>query len=124
MSISGVPELTIPQLLDQPWTKRLARIASVVAMMGMGGVATYFLTLGHRIDAIESDRATRIVQTQDQFKAINNTMADLSISIGAQTDKLDAMAAQLNNMNGVLQQMQRERTAANFTSPNQPGALR
>ena len=34
--MSQVPELTLPELLDQPWIKRIARVMSFIAVLAFG----------------------------------------------------------------------------------------
>lgn len=109
MSLQGqVPELTIPQLLDQPWVKRFARVASFLAVLAFGGVSAYFFSLGNRITAIEADRTARIIKSDATSTALNRNVVDLQVDMDRVRADVTLVKVDIATVKGILQQMQRE----------------
>lgn len=112
-----VPELTIPELLDQPWTKRAARIASFIAMLFFGAATTYFFSLGNRVTAIEQDRATRIVRVDQNTTTLNEQVSGLGSDIDRIRLDVTALKVDLAEVKGILKQIRQEQVAAMDSSP-------
>jgi hypothetical protein len=112
----GVPELTPAQLLDQPWIKRIGRVAWMVAALGFSASATYFFTLGARVTAIEQDRKERAVLTDQATNDLKNKVTSMQIDINVLDAKLEKVSDDTTLMKGILQEMQRSKSAELFTS--------
>jgi hypothetical protein len=112
MTNQQVPELSIPELLDQPWIKRFARLMSFVAVLAFGGVTAYFFSLGNRITAIEADRTTRIIKSDATAATLNSNVTDLQLDMDRVRSDVVTVKQDVALMKGILQQMQREDVAS------------
>lgn len=115
--MSQVPELTIPELLDQPWTKRLARVAAFLLMFGVTGIGTYFFSLGQRITSIEVDRSKRIALSDQNTNNLRGQVIDLQNDMDRVRTDVTSVREDVAEVKGILQQMQRENTASVSAKP-------
>lgn len=109
--MSQAPDLTLAQLLDQPWTRRLARAASFLVVIGLGGVSGYFFSLGSRITAIETDRTKRIIQSDQNTQVLQSQVFDLQSGMDKVRTDVSTLKIDLAEVKGILKQMQREQVA-------------
>lgn len=114
--MSQVPELTLPELLDQPWTKRLARAAAFVIMLmvtaGGAGLVAYFTSLGTRITAIETDRTARIIKSDQNTNNLQTKVSDLQTDMDRVRSDVTTVKVDLAEVKGILQQMRQEQVSA------------
>lgn len=116
----GVPELSIPELLDQPWTKRLARAASFAVMLiltlGGAGITGYFFSLGNRITAIEQDRTQRIIKSDQNTVHLQGKVTDLQADMDRVRSDVTALKVDLAEVKGILQEIRHSQVPASLSA--------
>ena len=106
-----VPELTVAELLDQPWIKRAGRVAGFLAVISFAGTTGYFFSLGNRITAIEIDRTKRIAATDQNTNSLRSQVLELQVDMDRVRSDVTAVKVDVGLVKGILQQMQKEQLA-------------
>lgn len=98
--------------------RRLSRLISIALLPLIGAAAAsfgaYFLSLDHRLSAVEIDRAARIVATDNHLVSIDRNVNGLQDDVSAM--KIDTHQTQLDvaTMKGILQQLQQDQHVADL----------
>ena len=117
------------KIADTPNVRRSSRVASLLLLPALGGVATYFIAIEHRVAVIELDRKARIEEDDKNTKVLNNTVNTMqsqisSLTLDVSDVKLDVATVKLDvaTVKGILQDMQQKQHEVALISPPRPFA--